>query len=264
MLNAIQQWIEAYHIDGLRLDAADCVSLDFHRELASFTHRLKPDFWLTGEIIHGDYRRWANPETLDSVTNYECYKGLYSSLNDHNYFEIAYALNRQFGPQGVYRELPLYNFVDNHDVDRVASALTDPAHLYPLYALLFTMPGVPSIYYGSEWGLAGKRTPHSDAALRPTLALAETARSATQPDLPAAIARLARLRHNSPALRHGDYLQLHIDHGQFAFARRSAEETLVVAINASGTPVAIDLPVPGSHRGHPDRPAQLRGFVRFQ
>ena len=249
LLNAVQQWIEAYHIDGLRLDAADCVSLDFHRELASFTRRLKPDFWLTGEIIHGDYRRWANPETLDSVTNYECYKGLYSSLNDHNYFEIAYALNRQFGPQGVYHELPLYNFVDNHDVDRVASVLTDPALLYPLYALLFTMPGVPSIYYGSEWGLEGKRTPHSDAALRPALALAEAARSAPQPDLPAAIARLARLRHNSPALRNGDYFQLYIAHEQFAFARRSAEETLVVALNASGTPAVIDLPVPGGSAG---------------
>ena len=249
LLNAVQQWIETYHIDGLRLDAADCVSLDFQRELAAFTRRLKPDFWLTGEIIHGDYRRWANPEILDSVTNYECYKGLYSSLNDRNYFEIAYALNRQFGPQGLYRALPLYNFVDNHDVDRVASSLAESAHLYPLYALLFTMPGVPSIYYGSEWGLTGKRTPHSDAALRPALSLEEAARSAPQPELPAAIARLARLRHSSPALQHGDYRQLHISHEQLVFTRRSAEEILVVALNASDAPVAMDLPVPDRSQG---------------
>jgi glycosidase len=105
LLEAVRQWVETYHIDGLRLDAADCVSLDFHRELAAFTRRLKPDFWLVGEIIHGDYRTWANPETLDSVTNYECHKGLFSSLNDRNYFEIAYALNRQFGPQGLLPRL---------------------------------------------------------------------------------------------------------------------------------------------------------------
>ena len=63
---------------------------------------------------------------LDSVTNYECYKGLYSSLVERNYFEIAYALNRQFGPDGIYRGLPLYNFADNHDVNRVASSLRNP------------------------------------------------------------------------------------------------------------------------------------------
>ena len=249
LLEAVRQWIEADHIDGLRLDAADCISLDFHRELAAFTRRLKPDFWLTGEIIHGDYREWANPETLDSVTNYECYKGLYSSLNDRNYFEIAYALNRQFGPQGLYRGLPLYNFADNHDVDRVASVLKDPAQLCLLYALLFTMPGVPSLYYGSEWGLPGRRTPTSDAALRPALALEPARRAAPHPALPEAIARLARLRHASPVLRYGDYQQLHVSPEQLAFARTFSGETLVVALNASGAPAAIDLPVPGSAEG---------------
>ena len=58
-----------------------------------------------GEIIHGDYKRWANPEMLDSVTNYECYKGIYSSHNDKNYFEINYSINRQFGNGGIYQAL---------------------------------------------------------------------------------------------------------------------------------------------------------------
>ena len=72
---------------------------------ASFCRGLRPDFWLMGEVVHGDYRSWANPQMLDSVTNYECYKGLYSSLAEKNYFEIAYALNRQFGEGG---HLPRY------------------------------------------------------------------------------------------------------------------------------------------------------------
>lgn len=249
LLEAVRQWVKTYHIDGLRLDAADCVSLDFHRELAAFTRRLKPDFWLLGEIIHGDYRTWANPETLDSVTNYECHKGLFSSLNDRNYFEIAYALNRQFGPQGLYRGLPLDNFVDNHDVDRVAGALKDSAWLYPLYALLFTLPGVPSVYYGSEWGLTGRRTPTSDAALRPALELEQARRAASHPDLPQAVARLARLRHASPALRHGDYRQLHVASEQLAFSRSVSGETVVVALNASGESAAFDLPLPGRSGG---------------
>ena len=106
-----------------------------------------------GEAVRGNYRTWTEGSTLDSVTNYECYKGLYSSHVDRNYFEIAYALNRQFGDGGLYCDIPLYNFADNHDVNRVASNLTNPAQLHTLYCLLFTMPGVPSIYYGSEWGL---------------------------------------------------------------------------------------------------------------
>ena len=122
LLGAVGSWIQDFGIDGLRLDAADCVDPDFFRRLRSFCKEKKPDFWLMGEIIHGDYNRWANPEMLDSVTNYECYKGIYSSHNDKNYFEIAYSLNRQFGDGGIYKNIYTYNFVDNHDVNRLASA----------------------------------------------------------------------------------------------------------------------------------------------
>lgn len=243
LLEAVRHWIQEYDIDGLRLDVADSLDLDFQRELARFARGLRPDFWLLGEVIHGDYRRWANPETLDAVTNYECYKGLYSSLNSKNYFEIAYALNRQFGEGGLYRGLPLYNFADNHDVDRVASNLANPKHLQPLYCLLFTMPGVPSLYYGSEWGLAGKRTPGSDAALRPQLDLSQLQQNAPQPDLPADIRRLIQVRKASPALRHGDYRQLHVSFEQFGFARQAEGETVIVLINASDKPVSLEVPV---------------------
>ena len=86
LLGAVGSWIQDFGIDGLRLDAADCVDPDFFRRLRSFCKEKKPDFWLMGEIIHGDYNRWANPEMLDSVTNYECYKGIYSSHNDKKLF----------------------------------------------------------------------------------------------------------------------------------------------------------------------------------
>ena len=131
LLQAVEMWIHEFDIDGLRLDVAHCLDLRFLRELAASCRRLREDFWLLGEVIRGDYRNWVNPETLDSATNYECYKGLYSSLLDHNYFEIAFALNRQFADCGLYRHLPLYNFADNHDVDRIASTLRDHADLYP-------------------------------------------------------------------------------------------------------------------------------------
>jgi cyclomaltodextrinase / maltogenic alpha-amylase / neopullulanase len=243
LLLAVKQWIVDYEIDGFRLDVADTLDLQFQRELGAFCRGLRPDFWLMGEVIHGDYRRWANPETLNSVTNYEAYKGLYSSLEDKNYFEIAYALNRQFGAGGIYRDLPLYNFVDNHDVNRVASNLSSLAHLYPLYCLLFTMPGVPSIYYGSEWGLTGKRTKTDDRPLRPCPELDQIRQKAPQPDLAKTIRQLAQIRQGSAALKAGDYTQLFVSGEQLAFSRKTENEQALVLLNAAQKPSAFELPV---------------------
>ncbi len=250
LFGAVAAWVREFAIDGLRLDAADCLDFDFLRALTAACRGLRPDFWLMGEIIHGDYRRWANPpQLLNSVTNYECYKGLYSSHVDHNYFEIAYSLNRQFGPEGLYQGLRLYTFADNHDVERVASSLKNPAHLYPLYCLLFTMPGIPSIYYGSEWGLPGRKGRGSDQALRPRLELDEAARRAPHPNLPEVIARLAALRQASPALQDGNYRQLLVQSEQMAFARQSDSERVIVAVNAAGKPTRVSLALPAEYAG---------------
>jgi cyclomaltodextrinase / maltogenic alpha-amylase / neopullulanase len=243
LFEAVRTWVQDFEIDGLRLDAADVVDPDFMQALAAFCRGLRRDFWLMGEMVHGDYRRLANPGLLDSTTNYEMYKSLYSSHVDRNYFEISYALNRQYGPGGIYRDLALYNFADNHDVDRVASSLKNPAHLYPLYCLLFTIPGIPSIYYGSEWGITGRRSAYSDAALRPALQPADAARL-PQPALAGVIARLARLRQDTPALRQGDYSGLYVAGEQMAFLRSHPQGAVVVAVNASTAPAVLDLRLP--------------------
>ena len=161
------------------------------RRLHAFARELKPDFVLIGETLHGDYNQIVNDEMLDSCTNYECYKGLYSSFNSVNMFEIAHSLHRQFGgdPWCIYRGKHLLSFVDNHDVPRLASILTDKSCLRPAYGMLFGMPGIPCVYYGSEWGIAGEKGgPDGDWALRP--ALDEPAPN----ELTAFITRLAHLR----------------------------------------------------------------------
>ncbi len=243
LFGAVRMWIETLGIDGLRLDAADVLDRGFQRDLAGFCRSLKPDFWLKGEVIHGHYRTWITEAGLDSTTNYELHKGLWSSHNDRNYFEAAHSLGRQFGEGGIYRGLTLYNFLDNHDVERIASRLRDPAHLVPLHVLLFTVPGLPSIYYGSEWGIQGRKAPGSDAPLRPALDPARLADGAPHPELPPLIRNLAALRREHRALRTGAYRQLHVASEQFAFVRESGGERVIVAVNAA--PNAVELTLRG-------------------
>lgn len=229
LLGSVNFWIDEFDIDGLRLDAADCVDIDFFKKLRYTCKSRKPDFWLYGEIIHGDYNRWANSDTLDSVTNYECYKGIYSSHNEHNYFEIAHSLNRQFANGGIYQNIYTYNFVDNHDVNRIASVLKDKNHLFNVYTMLYTMPGVPSIYYGSEFGIEGVRTSHSDAELRPCLDLNNIPNA--NYELFKHIAKLGKVRLALDALKYGEFENANIKNETLVYKRFSDNQTVFVAFN---------------------------------
>lgn len=262
LLGAVTRWITEWGIDGLRLDAADVISLSFWPRLRAHVDALydppvappfaKDHFWLFGEMVHGDYRQVASPGLLDGATNYEAYKGMYSSFNDGNMFEIAWSLQREFGPDGVYKDLTLYNFVDNHDVPRIASTLTDTRDLYPLHLLLFTIPGIPSIYYGSEAGISGQKG-IDDWPLRPRL-LPDMLDGNT--DLLPAIRGLSEVRHRVPALADGLYRQLFVDHQQLLFARENAGSGSVayVAINASDewSSIPVDEALQGTDRLNDD------------
>lgn len=231
LLGAVKQWIELFDIDGLRLDAADCIDKEFFKRLKSFTQGLKQDFWLMGEIIHGDYKMWANPEMMHSVTNYECWKGIYSSHNDKNYFEIAHSLRRQFAKGGIYENLRLYNFLDNHDVNRIASLLKNPKDLKNAYTLMFMMPGVPSVYYGSEWGVFGVKTSGREADKPVRQSIDAVMENKQDTELPKHISELAGLRKNSNAMVYGSYEDVLIRNQQLVIARKYKEEILFAAFN---------------------------------
>lgn len=270
IFGAVRQWVERYHIDGLRLDAANVMDKTFLSELSSFCKSLKPDFWLMGEVVGGDYTQWVCPGRLDSVTNYECYKGLYSSFNDHNLFEIAWSLNRQFGESGLYRDLALYSFADNHDVNRVATMLRNPAHLLPLYTLMFSMPGVPSVYYGSEFGIHGEKK-GDDSEIRPALDLVQLKQDPGAQDIIEPLRRLIKAKKELHSLQYGGYRQLHLTNEQFAFIRESSQGFAVTAVNAADRSAALDLALPASFNGHlvdvliPDsRLEAANGFVRVE
>ena len=231
LLEAVRRWAQEFEVDGLRLDVAYSLPPEFLARLRRFAEQLKPEFTLLGETLHGDYNRWMNEDACHSVTNYECYKGLWSSFNSGNMFEIGHSLARQFGPDPwtLYRGKHLLSFLDNHDVERIASMLTNPAHLRPAYGLLFGMPGVPAVYYGSEWGIQGKKS-EGDAALRPALEIPR------QNDRTDWVAALAAARQKSEALRYGNYRNLLLTNAQIIFERAVEKERVLVAVNAAGEP----------------------------
>ena len=244
--DTITFWKNEFGIDGLRLDVAYCLDENFLKELHGHCKWLSEDFFLLGETLHGDYNRWANDQMLDSVTNYECYKGLFSSFNDMNMFEIAHSINRQFGSENwcIYRGKHLYTFVDNHDVTRVASILKVKEHLPLIYTLMLLMPGIPSVYYGSEFGVEGDKRGGGDDALRPEFNL-EKMKNEGLRDMTELIGKLSDIEKNHPAAAMGDYKQVQLTNRQYAFSRSADGETLVTVINADAAPFTFNLNMGG-------------------
>lgn len=233
LLDCVRFWVQEFDIDGLRLDVAYLLDHDFIRRLRSFADGLKPEFFLVGELMFGDYNPFLADGMLHSATNYECYKGLYSSFNSNNMFEIAHSLARQFGKEEwtLYKGKHLLNFVDNHDVTRVATILQDKNCLPLIYAVLFGMPGIPCIYYGSEWGTEGDKG-QGDAALRPAFSAPE------ETELTEWIAKLAKAHKESRALCYGNYTNIMIQSKQLIFEREADGERVLVAVNMDSQPYA--------------------------
>ena len=231
LLSVVDFWKDQFHIDGLRLDVAYCLDRDFLKILRSHCKIMDPDFFLLGETLHGDYNQWVNDEMLDSCTNYECYKGLYSSFNSLNLFEILHSFHRQFGkePWCLYRGKQLFSFVDNHDVERIASRLQDPDHLPLIYTMLMSMPGIPCIYYGSEWGIQGKKN-WNDTELRPAVD------HLSWNELTDHIQKLIQIKHEHSALWECDYEQIALTNKQCIYQMKSEEETLWICINLDHEP----------------------------
>ena len=231
ILNSVKGRVDEFDIDGLRLDVAYCLSDEFCRRLRGYCDGLKNDFFILGEVLHGEYGRMLAQKNIHSVTNYQCYKGLYSAFNSYNMFEIIHSLLRLFGPEDwtVARGAHLLSFVDNHDVTRVASILENPAHLPLIYAMTFGMPGIPCVYYGSEWGAKAQKS-EGDPALRACF---------EQPvfnELSEWISKLAEAKKHSKALNYGGFRSVVLTNRQCIFERNCDGERVFVAINADGAP----------------------------
>ena len=256
--DVIRFWVDEFDVDGIRLDAADVLDFQFMRCLRQLADRVKPEFWLMGEVIHGEYSRWVNEGTLHSVTNYHLHKALYSGHNDHNYFEIAHTVRRLYDMGGCRPDgLKLYNFVDNHDVERIYTKLHRKSHYLPVHILLYTLPGIPSVYYGSEFGIEGKKERYSDDSLRPALSLDDYADALSDNPCTALICALGKIRQEVPALSRGDYREVALTTTHYVFARRWQGDCVYIAVNNGDHDVEVTL----SSEGHGSFRGGLTGNV---
>ena len=248
--DVIRYWVKEFDVDGIRLDAADVLDFDFMKAMRRAANEVKPDFWLMGEVIHGDYVKWANADTLHSVTNYHLHKALYSGYNDHNFFEIAHTvkrLNEMNG--GIFK---LYNFVDNHDVERIMSKLSTPKGFVPVHIMLYTLPGVPSIYYGSEFGIDGRKGhgADADAPLRPEMAYDDWIAVMESNAFAKFIAVLGKIRQQVKALSYGDYKEQNLTTRQYTYSRSYEGTTVVVMVNNDDNPCTMHASAPdGTYTG---------------
>lgn len=245
--DVIRFWVSEFDVDGIRLDAADVLDFDFMKGMRQIANEVKPDFWLMGEVIHGEYTRWVNDETLHSVTNYNLNKALWSGCNEHNFFEIAHTVKRLYEMGGCqYSRLKLYSFADNHDVERIINKLQNKDHFPVVHLLMYTLPGIPSIYYGSEFGIEGKKEQGSDASLRPALNLADYSDALTENPYTELIAKLGRIRTGSKVLAYGEYKELLLTNRQYAYARTYEGEDVITAVNNDEAEAVIHIPYSGS------------------
>ena len=256
LFDSIQFWVDNFNIDGIRLDCANVLDFGFMKELREKTSAMKPDFWLMGEVIHGDYSRWANPEMLHSVTNYELHKGLWSGHNDHNYFEIAHTMRRL---QGLCHDTRLYNFSDNHDVERLPNKLRNRDHIRHIALLVYTLWGIPSIYYGSEFGIEGKKEWGSDWPLRPCLELADYTDAEKTNPVTSIYAALGRLKAECPELSWGEFKELTLTTQSYAYARVLDGQAVVAVYNNGDSPVSMEFQLPVEASGVEDLLADCVG-----
>ena len=238
--DVIRYWVREFDIDGIRLDAADVMEFDYMKAIRQVANEVKDDFWLMGEVIHGNYSRWVNDGTLHSVTNYMLHKALYSAHNDRNYFEIAHTI--KYVSEMTGNRIKLYTFVDNHDVERIYTKLNNKAHFVPVHIMLYTLPGIPSIYYGSEFGIEGRKERGSDDSLRPCLNYDDYKDAVKTNPHTQLISALGRIRQNTPALCFGDYKELQLQTTLFAYERTLDGKSVIITVNNSDNDTVLNLP----------------------
>jgi cyclomaltodextrinase / maltogenic alpha-amylase / neopullulanase len=238
--------------DGWRLDAAYAVPQSFWAAVLPRVRARHPDAWFVGELIHGDYAAAVEGAGFDSATQYELWKAIWSSLNDGNFFELDWALQRH--NELLARFAPL-TFIGNHDVTRIASRLQRPEHLALALVILLTVGGVPSVYAGDELGFRGLKEERygGDDAVRPEFGTPPMPLDESGAQTWALHQHLVGLRRRHPWLHSASTTAVRLDNRHYiyrVYRARGGDDSLLVALNIDDEPTHLALGEVGMARAH--------------
>ena len=226
--------------DGWRLDAAYAVPQQFWASVLPKVRQAHPDAWFVGELIHGDYAAVVRETGLDSATQYELWKAIWSGLNDGNFFELDHALQRHNDFQKAFAPL---TFIGNHDVTRIASQLEHPEHLAHALVILMTVGGVPSIYAGDEFGYRGVKEERfgGDDAVRPEFGSPPAELDERGVEIWSLHQYLIGLRRRHPWLYAASTTSRRLENEQYVYESRHGDQALIVALNIGEKPLRMRL-----------------------
>jgi cyclomaltodextrinase len=231
-VRVMNHWLDR-GADAWRLDAAYAVPSRFWATVLPRVRETHPDAWFSGEVIHGDYAEIARASTMDSITQYELWQGIWHGLSDHNLFELAHALKRHNDLLATF--VPA-TFAGNHDVTRIASAV-GPAHVPHAMAVLLTVAGVPSVYAGDEYGWTGVKEQRlgGDDAVRHEF----PDRPAPENDLLRVHRELIAVRRRHPWLHRAHTDVVHLANRQLVLRTATGTDTVLTALNLADEPVSL-------------------------
>jgi cyclomaltodextrinase len=233
--------------DGWRLDAAYAVPQQFWASTLSRVREEHPDAWFVGELIHGDYAAVVEAAKFDSATQYELWKAIWSALNDGNFFELDWALQRHNEFLASFAPL---TFIGNHDVTRIASRLERPQHVAHALVILLTIGGVPSVYAGDELGFRGVKEERygGDDAVRPEFRPPPIELDARGADVWALHQYLIGLRRRHAWLHAALTTAVRLDNRHYVYETRAGDDALLVALNIDDEPLRLVLSELGTTR----------------
>jgi glycosidase len=233
--------------DGWRLDAAYTVPQQFWAAVLPRVRERHPEAWFVGELIHGDYAAVVEAAGFDSATQYELWKATWSSLNDGNFFELDWGLQRHNEFLASFAPL---TFIGNHDVTRIASQLTNPAHLAHALVVQLTVGGVPSVYAGDEFGFRGLKEERygGDDAVRPEFASPPLQLDSSGARIWGLHQYLVGLRRRHPWLHAASTTALRLDNRHYVYRTSHGDDSLLVALNIDEEPLRLALKDLGVHR----------------
>lgn len=231
--------------DGWRLDAAYTMPQRFWAEVLPTVRSRYPDAWFVGELIHGDYAAVVDGAKFNSATQYELWKAIWSSLNDGNFFELDWALQRH---NSFLESFVPQTFIGNHDVTRIASRLEHPAHPAHALVILLTTGGVPSIYAGDEFGFRGVKEERfgGDDVVRPEFPSPPMPLDECGADVWALHRYLVGLRRRHPWLHTARTSAVRLDNKHYVYESRNGRDALLVALNIDDKPLRVSLPKAGT------------------